>query len=483
MANNTFLKQQLATCSTRISIMRLSNSDISGGFDVCIEKIKNLDVLGQSRDLSNNMIKMEVTNSVRGLFKTATLLIQDRDNLRETLPLTGNEIIAISYNNVCNEANAVAPTTLFSIASVSDQPNIIAGNAHEHQERILALTLVEFPIYNFLVNVPIYKTYKWNQETHKPNISPSEVLHDSLSQIENIGKWYDIDAAITPTKKTINNLYIPNWHIMDVIKYLQPLSTSMTDTGNYIFGTRETLKSHVTKPQIVFQPMLEYYSKHSEDTIRNYNTVEFLLERTDGPVSYNMSLKDYVSSISIDYGNVLKRSFSKMSGHTFATMDYQADNNYLAADFDHYIKNEHKHISPYTLHTNKYGNQYGNFNSHPISNPTEILTPLKNQYSRLLMETGVTLNLTTYVNENRTVGEKGRLYIPSYNNESDDRNIPQYDKMFSGEYMTWAITDVITRETCHSNITMISDSFKPTFGDVNKGLADVCKSKEMEQKG
>lgn len=471
--NNLYLERKIT--DTLISITRVTDDDFKGGREGLLDRIRSKEG-SDSGNITSFLFNLEITSKLGAFFKTGKLVLKEQKNLREFLPIIGSEVISITYNNSLGQMHNFikeTQTELFSIVNVEEMHDPSTGVKEDLENRLIVLYLVEFPIYSYLTNNTIYKTYDWSEQTNKSVLKPSEILKDSFKLLEGFNDWFDLER-IRETKPVFNNFYIPNWCLLDLVKYLNKYSIASTGQcsgcGNYIFNIIDPNKGIDSKPQVVYEPINDYFKESGENKRKYHLTSPDVLSDFDKIALEDIKkdMCDYINDISVNYVNVLKSSFSRMSGNTHVTMDYQEDNNYMSTEFYDFVKKDYKHLNKTTLHLRNYGNQYSKYKANPRSNKDEIEFRDWNQYSKDLMDGGITIKVDTFVNVNRVIGEKAFIEVPA--KLSDQIAIP-IDMSLTGDYITYEITDIISATESKSIVTFISDSFGPMFPVLHDQLA------------
>ncbi len=403
---------------------------------------------------------IEIDQSLDMMFKTAKVVLPDRSGFRENYPLTGNEIITIRYRN-SGDIGGDEKIIHFRIFSVDEIPNI--KEQTNKNSMLISLNLVEFPVFDFLMDNKVYLSYEWGENNINGSTSIEKIIEDTLNAVPNLLNWYDIE--IDPTLKSqddLFNFFVPNWTPMKVIKYLSKyaIKESNRNQGLYTFTTDHSTGEGI-RPKLVFKSV---YSYLEEDVARNYGSLHESVFGSDGDdvegyaEEFEYAPTEYIKNKRIEFSDSSKQIFSRLSGSTVSTFSYINDNKYLAFNYSDFLSSYNSFLGTLGVHGVNYGNQWSDFSYSPLTNESQIKSLYVNKYSNKTMKS-VSCTIQTHVNQLRKVGEKVELDLKS-NSETGK------DEMMGKSWLTWSIKDVILQSgEGSSQVIFYKDSFEDVRGD------------------
>lgn len=105
--------------------------------------------LFSSANLLGSPMEMEIHSSIDSFYRYGYILFYDESGVRESFPLTGNEIISLVYHNTYRTTGTVAPTiihfNIFDIEEVARDP--AAFESKRFTGKILKFHLIESPFF------------------------------------------------------------------------------------------------------------------------------------------------------------------------------------------------------------------------------------------------------------------------------------------------------------------------------------------------
>lgn len=449
-----------STLNIKVGIRRLKNGDITNGY----EKFSGFD-----KCITSMVSNFEIVDSLENMFRIGKITLLDPYNYREVAPLTGNEIFTISYKNGISDSGAPEKIINFRIFTMKE---IKASGTKMGGNKSIEIILVEFPIFDLLTANAVYKTYKI-EDNYDPYQRISDIVSDSLNLVPNLNKWYQFDIEKTP--KNNINFWIPNWTPMKTINYLKTLATSeKTGFPYYMFHTMngDGKDFDLNKPVITFKSI--YSMVKDEKKIRKYSLTdaatmnkpisvdEDVAKKISTPKQSTCNLADVILGYYYDIFDGSRISFGGLSGETKTSFDYLEDNNYYGSDYSDFIDKNYKSISPFVLHSQRYGNQWSRM--YPTAwrkKEADLLMKQYsyNEYAKNTLMGGTRCTAVTRVYENRTPGERADLLLLSGDDEQ------QADLMMSGHWITWSITDKFDGSEAYSEVVFIKDSFSVINND------------------
>ena len=422
-----------------------------------------------------NVLSIEIRESVEQFYRTGVVTLADRSSLRELTPLTGNEIVSVSYKNRLHSAITDLKRKIvhFKIFHIEEYENL-ENRASRAGSSYINLHLVEWPAFDFLSTV-VYQTFPISH-TAEGGEKASTLVENLLKGIHGFENYYDISVDPSPEDLRIQNFYIPRWNVTKTLKYLSQFMISQDANPYYFFSIRSNPAGAGHKPQALYQSIYSYfnsphfrtYSTTKPDTLFGAPAPSAVTGRSSESSNGipkpedddNYDPLDTIFSRDIQFGNS-NRTFQRLlSGRTVMNYDFREGNSHHAIDYRNFMK-DYTTLGT-TLANPKdmnFGNQWKIYETVPYNNEQ-----MSNAYMRNKMAKGtfkeMFLTATCPVNETRTLGEKASLYLTAPIRQRG------MDYQMSGRWMTYSVTDVITSAgMATSTVTFARDSFWLTEGD------------------
>jgi hypothetical protein len=454
----------MSTLELVVEMTRVNSNTIPGGhasFDA-------------GKDITVMVRRFSITDSLDQMFRIGQMDLFDLENYRSTGSLTGNEIITVSYKNLITESKSKHKQIRFRIFNVQEVPK---NPADDTKDKVLRLSLIEFPIFDFLGVNGVYKTYPVDPKNAPVN-RISSIIQDILASNPDVQKWCDFDIVATPEKEL--NFWVPNWTPMKTISYLKKFA--MDDEKRYPFYVFKTDNNFTsgdsTKPRLVFKSI--YRMVDDTTKVRKYNTsIEFTAKKSsvrsaeNGIASYASddqpySMLDTLSEYKFNYFDSSRMMGGLQSGNTDFTFDYFKDNMYISSDYQDYITKKYKSLDPYRSHPMKYGNMW----SKTITSPwTQDVAKhmLQNEdfvtFAKNSLMGGMWCEANTRLYEQRKPGERADLVFNLFREDKPD----ELDLMMSGTWITWSVTDYYEGGRCMSKVRFVKDSYFQATKDFKQG--------------
>ena len=446
---------------------------MSSHIEIGISKIPNIrDFTYESFDFYSRVILdplyVEIDHSLEMMFKTAQVVLADRNSIREMYPITGNEVVTIRYKNSFDTSEIPEKIIHFRIFNFKESPNLNEDGAMV--SNYLTLNLVEFPAFDFMIKNKVYLTFPWGGEegdrNDLGNLSVSQMIESMLENVPNLLNWYDLEIDETlENDEELFNFFIPNWTPMKTIKYLSRFAADK-DNENFRFFTFTTTHStgEGIRPKLIFRSVYRYLDTKDRRVYSNVHSMNMgrkpigaddeASEQLDDIPEDDYSPADYIRAKKLVFSDGSQLAFSRLSGKTVASFDYIEDNHYQAFDFENFLENYSSQLSLNSSHSKKYGNQWSDFCSTPFTNKSQIKNLYLNNYNKLIMNS-VKCHIHTHLNQLRYPGEVAYLYLPSENTDNG-----HLDMMFQGNWLTWSVKDIIRNDgSSLSEVRFLKDGF------------------------
>lgn len=420
-----------------------------------------------------NVISIEVRESVDQFYRTAAVTIADRSSLREIIPLTGNEVVSVSYKNRLHSSISSLKRKIihFKIFHIEEHENL-ENRSSRAGGSYITLHLVEWPAFDFLSSI-IYQTFPIS---HMPEQGEkaSTLVENMLKGIHGFENFYDISVDASPDTLRFNNFWVPRWTISKTLQYIAQFMISANSQPYYFFGIRSSPEGGGSKPKAFFHSIYSYFNS---EHFRTYSTskpdslMNKVAPSTVGDTSEqngklpkpeddtNYDPLDYIAAKSIEFGNANKVFQNMLHGRTIVNYDYREGNQHRSLDYRNFMKN-YTTLGPTLAHPTdmNFGNQWKIYETVPYNNEGMTEAYLRNKMARGAFKESF-LTAICPVNETRTLAEKAALLLPS---PIKDRPI---DFQMSGRWMTYSVIDIIAANGfATSQVTFARDSFWLTEG-------------------
>jgi hypothetical protein len=430
----------------KIGISRLTKDTISQGPDVLAQKAFN-------STITQYVDSLVIFDSLDGAFRMADMVISDPISFRATAPLTGHEIISVSYSNALSTSSTKQKIIHFMIHNITE--DIDASSTTVNLKK-LTIKLIEFPAFEFLASNQYYKTYPID-ERNTPKHRFSDIVKDMLNGIEDFTKWYDLDIEDSTSNSV--NFFVPNWCPLKVLNFCKKFAISEKKKyPMYIFHIGN--KGTSDKPVAHFKPVYSFV-----DDSKKYRAYGHAFNEVQDPSDTRTGTYSPVDTIhehSFEYFD--SQNVGSLSGDTGVLFDYLEDNTYIANDYDTYLISTFKGLAPYPTYPFGHGNQWSRFHRSGW-NYTEgrenIKNKIQNDYATCILRGGVKCKAMAYVFEGRECGERAELIFNIVSNDKIN------DKMMSGAWITWSITDTFIGGQGFSTITFYNDGFNEIIDQTN----------------
>ena len=445
-------------CSYRVSIVRQPSVETD-----------HEDIDYFAGDVTQNVIQIEVRESIDQFYRTGKVVLADKTMLRETLPLTGNEIVSVMYKNrlhagISNVKDKIVHFKVFHVDEFED----MADRSNAPGSSYIVLHLVEWPAFDFLSTI-VYQTFK---TSHAPEegTRASTLVENLLKGINGFEKHYNIDVDASQEGLNITNFWIPRWTITKSIQYLNQFMINQNGNPYYFFGIRSNPDGVGHKPTAMYSsvfsfldtPHFRVYSTSKPDTLYNKIAASNLSGRDENAATAipkpeedkNYHPLDYIDGKNIQYGNSNRLFQKSLIGRTVLNYDYREGNRHHAMDYRYFMKDyRYLGLTVPSPQDQNFGNQWKTYETVPYNNEQMTDGYLRNKMVRgAFKESFMTARCP--VNESRILSEKASVLLPS---SEKTRSI---DYQMSGRWMTYAITDIInTNGYATSDVTFARDSF------------------------
>lgn len=400
-------------------------------------------------------IAMEMHSSLDGMYRFGWVLFSDRFGMRETLPLTGNEIITVRYLNNIGLSGTVnqAKTIHFNIFDIEEIQADPTSKENRFTDKAIKLHLIEAPFF-LKYNTDIWTTsYGKDVGDEVQGVAIDEIINDHLTDKLQINtNLFNIKLDKMQTKM---HFCCPSWKTQMMFTYLLQYAKDDLGHGNVNFyTTSDTKTGHVN---INLRSMNKMF-------LQNANVVEFTAVDTQPFTKIDLLQNEFAG-----------RNLNQIISFKFLTYDLST----LASGFSggHTINFDYNNSKVYTLNDNytesntradsKYFYSFAPW-SDSISTTKSKLFQLgytPKELSKTYLNNQITdhqyqirCELITYVNENVEIGDKIVIVFPSGLTAVGDAS-HSIDEQMTGSWIVEEIVDSVMNGRGARKMIVCKDSF------------------------
>lgn len=409
--------------------------------DVSIDTISVVTISGVTRNITNQILAIEIYEDLFSPFTSGVLTVKDSYDFVNLFPFVGEELL-----------NVRIYTPSFEKKDHIDQQFYI----YKVSNRILTGDRTVVYQIHFISKEAIVDVNKHVSKSYSGKIS--DIVNDIITGTEN-GLESKKPVNIEPTSNTTK--FISNfWNPIKSINYACGTAVSNSGASNYIFFENRRGLNFVSLSSLYAQKIIQ------EFTYDNYAR-----EITkDGRTVFNPN-EDYKRILNIDVPVVqdyMSRASSgmfasKLITHDILTKKYYSKNFDIATDYPNtahlnenaiYSNKNIRHPNSRIINLPKY---YGVFDRYTdVSNAKSI----QRRVSQLVQSETTKINIVVPGRTDYTVGAKVKVKLNkvepiSQKELSEDIT----DKILSGYYIISAINHYINRDKHECNMELIKDSY------------------------
>jgi hypothetical protein len=234
--------------------------------------LKN-DELLNAKNYLGNPISIEIHSSINGFYRYGSITFHDTIGFRETLPLTGNDILTVFYKNKHNVNDSLTGRLIhFNIFDMEEiQLRPASSKEERHTLKAIKMHIIEAPFYLFLNTSKIKKIYGTSSGTGNDKLlSISDIVEEIFRGIFNSNSelMEYFNFYFQTTKKISGQFCNPNWNHQKFIKYLLDYASDKNNRGNFKLFTTSDIQSG--KINIVLRNPTHMYSLPFKGKIYEY---------------------------------------------------------------------------------------------------------------------------------------------------------------------------------------------------------------------
>lgn len=394
---------------------------------------------------------MEIHSSIDSFYRYGYVIIPDRVGFRETLSLTGNEIITVRY------ANNVAVSTF--------PPKIIHFNIYDMEEtsyngeirdkstnKAIKLHLIEAPFF-----------LKFNQRSwarifgHDPGDGNmvGAYLHDIFSTHIQDDLKLNEEVVNYNFENMNTQMYwgIPNWKSQKTFQYLLQFAKDEDGFGNVKLFTTSNLDDNSiglrlsSISQLFKQPKIsQVYSVVNVGPMSN--------SRIAANGSFSSKALDFLIDYKFETYDLTSLVTGLGGGYTY-NYDYLTSERFIQTDDYNSLNDKEKYFGQFALWTREIADW---------QSVTHLIGPWPKQLAadylnNKMINQKYQLKCVSncYLNHTRNVGDKVHITFPSVASAIDDSRT--IDEQMSGDWVIQEMVDVITNTRGFTSVSFIKDSF------------------------
>jgi hypothetical protein len=409
---------------------------------------------------------IEIENSVDLAFRVGRIGVIDSIDLRKTMPLMGNEVLYIEYNNLQAATATVATkkSGFFRVMSIEENTDSQQRNKSVgFTSRYLILTIAEFPYVDMLTFNTSNKSYAWDGGTIAlPPMGPKPIaslVSDMFTDPTNreITTTMGISYFGFPTSDILPwnwiNYYSPNWSKIKNINYLKRMATTLIGGHSYYYINCE---GSSIKFKSIYQEFLS--------PLKTLNKIHFIPVET-----YNMmptfdiaplDSANVLMDVSFKMGNVIGAMFNGFSGSTDFSFDYLSGHTFTATDYRSF-KMKTSSNDLFYINFQKFGNQDGKMSYSAFNAPIITDNVRKYEYAKKSFNSMV-CEATTFISNGRYLGQCAHIVMPSASTNTSNNLV---DPIMGENWCIWGYKDIISNQRGICKLTLKKDStFVPYYG-------------------
>lgn len=435
------------------------------------------DKLFSDKNKLGSPVEMEMHSSINGFYRFGYVTLYDETGVRESFPLTGNEIITVVYKNVFRDNTGYAALPLIIHFNIFDIEEVIA-NPDQHNSRKFNGKLLKF----HLIEAPFFLKYNdksWQvafgksesyilPKSNSPGVQSNGMLvhdifykhmkeHLKLVTDNTKDDMIELDFQKMNTKF---HFISPSWKSQKIFSYILEYTKDANDYGNVKFFPTTNIKS--SRP-IVHLKSLNYMFKDP-------NNVPTIFSLVDPSAMSNNANAIGMKTLNL----ILMYKFlmydlsslpSGMGGGKLLNYDYSTGKYFT--HYDTYTESNKKKGNSYFSNYGLWSDRISNENAKQFyvgridkENAVGYLNNklIKNRHQ-------LRCEMMTYVDEKIQPGDKILVTFPSGMSElNKEQQSHLFDEHMSDEWIVEEIVDRVENGSGARKMTCIKDSFFNVYG-------------------
>lgn len=426
--------------------------------------VTNSDKIFESTKNLGIPYELEIHSSINGMYRYGSITFFDDNGIRETLPLTGNEIITIMYKNaIRSSSNLQSSVVHFNIFDIEEYPyNENSNDSKRFTSKLIKFHLIECPF--FL----LYNHNLWQQAfgkdtgTNDPNdkVFINKIFEDhivkDLKLVNPTSKSNLIELNLQKMS-TKMHFIMPSWKSQQSFAYLLDFCRDEDGYGNVKFYN--TTNNETGKIKINLRSLNNMFKSENK-------TYEFSMLDESGLSDFKKNIEQ-VNNKTINL--IIKHKFlfydistitSGLAGAYLSNFDYENSQYYTL--YDSYENSNNKKENPYFSNYALWNNSISNENSKQYSLGTFPRVEAKKYLNNKITKNKHQLRceFTTYVDEQIYPGDKiSAIFMSGLTELTRDRQTHLFDEHMSDEWVVEDIIDSYRNGKCVRKMIVVKDSF------------------------
>lgn len=412
--------------------------------------------------------EMEMHSSINGFYRYGVISFFDDSGVRESLPLTGNEILTIMYKNSYRSDSVdtepyFAHFNIFDIEEEAYDPN--ANTSKKFTTKIIKLHVIEAPFFLLYNRTLWQKAYgkDTGEDSTSEKIAINKIFEDHITKDLKIydpntnDNQFELNFSKMSTKM---HFVIPSWKSQVTFTYLLDFCKDEFEYGNVKFYTT----TNNAKGRIILN------LKSLNEMFMSKNVVEF----THIDVTKHIDVKTDMNLInSKPLNQIIRHKFlyydttsltSSFAGGYLLNYDY--NNSTYFTLFDTYQNSNEKYekyFSNYGLWHNDISNENNKqyyLGSFPKVEARKYLNNkvIKNKYQ-------IRCEIITYVDEQLQIGDKIlATFMSGIGEQTKDKTTHIFDEHMTDEWVIEEIIDSYRNGKAIRKMIIVKDSLFNIYG-------------------
>jgi hypothetical protein len=421
-------------------------------------------------------IMLEINSSINGFYRYGSLLVYDEQGLRESFPITCNEIISIMYKSDFRDTSSSLPNVIHF--NIFDMEEVVADEKQYNSKRfagkLLKLHLVEAPFFlkynekSWKVSFGKSDTYKLPKSS-KPSVENNGMLiHDIFykhfkDHLNLITDDVKKDLVEVDFEKMSTKLHFitPSWKTQKLLTYLLEFAKDENDYGNV--KCYPTTNLQTSRPVVHLKSLNKMFADPlnipTVFTLTNSSLIEGQIDQV-GVKSLNTVL--HHKFLMYDLSSLP----SGFSGGSLLNYDY-ASGEYFT-HYDTYTESNKKKGNSYFSNFGLWSDSISNFETKQFyvgRQHKDVATSylnnkiIKNKYQ-------LRCEMITYIDERLQVGDKILVTFPSgMSMMAGEEQKHLFDEHMTDEWIIEEITDKVENGLGMRKMICVKDSLFNIYGN------------------
>lgn len=425
--------------------------------------VNNSDKIFDSQKHLGVPYEMELHSSINGMYRYGSISFFDDGGIRESLPLTGNEIITIMYRNAYKTDSGSQPTIIhFNIFDIEEETYYpTAMDSKRFTTKLLKFHIIECPFF-LLYNQNLWqKSYgkDTGEESSSEKIFIDKIFEDHLIKDlkiynpNNKNNLFELNLQKMSTKM---HFFSPSWKSQMIFSYLLDYCRDENGYGNVKFYN--TTNNANGKIKINLQSLNQMFKNQKVVEFVNLDTSALSNFQKDNSTFNNRVLNQIIKHRFIYYD--ISSIPAGLAGAYMLNMDYKNSQYYTLYDTyeNSNSKKENSYFSNFAMWRNEISNentkQYfiGEF---PKEHAKKYLNNkiIKNKYQ-------LRCEMMTYVDEAIHPGDKiSAIFISGMTEYTRDKQNHLFDEHMSDEWIVEDVVDTFKNGKAIRKMVVVKDSF------------------------